>query len=184
LLQKSRKEHGVYFIRTIFPQIIFDQVGKGACRLVVARCIDLTASASAILITKLAAELLISFPGGSRSAVPREAWWFLLCWKRKPGGAFLLLWMRIFWFWIGRGEGEGRGVRSQGQGGERNQVEPIEVASSLSAIRERGDLAMAHTSGLPGGNEDPPEWLTMPPNEAWFKAKQGDKDAQFIMGKG
>ena len=43
---------------------------------------------------------------------------------------------------------------------------------------------MANTSSpLAGGNEDP-EWLTMPPNEAWFKAKQGDKDAQFIMGKG
>ena len=102
-----------------------------------------------------------------------------------------------------------RGVRShQGQGGEGNQVEPIEVASSLSAIwrrgvqregkggegtrspppslpiKGRGDQVMANTSSpLAGGNEDP-EWLTMPPNEAWFKAKQGDKDAQFIMGKG
>lgn len=40
---------------------------------------------------------------------------------------------------------------------------------------------MAHSSNLPG-EDDNPEWLTMPPNEAWFKAKQGDKEAQFIMG--
>jgi hypothetical protein len=200
----EEKAGRVCFVRTIFPHIVEDYVGGGARLLLVTRCVDLTASASAILITKLAAELLILL----------FCWWVIcrvllrppFCFgeSKRLKGLFASLNTNILNRRRRRSR-EGFGGRAKDQvepvasslsailgergreGGERrrgDQVEPIEGASSLSAIRERGDLAMAHTSGLPGGNEDPPEWLTMPPNEAWFKAKQGDKDAQFIMGKG